>query len=235
MPKLFLETPVGTFVLIGPYDKIITQDFPTGNETQKLFFRSMENGNVSSDQIGVCQLCVARLSVGFSGASDAQFSTWRESYPDESVSTFCPLCFGILQFGGPVFSSVSASLAGCGYEDIFSVILAIQFPPLVAFRSLVERLVFTENTNPAGELKDVLRGFFLRSVSENPNDRLPKLLVDVQFQAVAEYVIELHDGVERKVRKPNMLSNPRVSRKAATSSSRLLKMSSDPQEAPTTA
>lgn len=101
-----------------------------------------------------------------------------------------------------MFTTVSSSLSECGYQDIYGLTLAIQFPPLVAFRSQIEKVVFTERSS---EVKDVLRGFLLRCISENPCDLFPKLLVDVQFQALPEYVFEKQDGIERKVRKPDML------------------------------
>lgn len=166
-----------------------------------------ENENVQNYTLPVCRLCQARISPAFSCPSDDHFTAWKSSFPDPLTSSFCSLCFGILEFGGPIFESVTSTLKECGYSDIYSLLLSIQLPPIITFRSLIEKLVYADEVNPAAELKDVLRGFLLRSISENPDDRFPKLFVDIQFQASPEYVIDTspRDGVDKKVRKPNML------------------------------
>jgi len=130
---------------------------------------------------------------------------WESAHPDNSSETFCSLCCGLLQFGGPIVSQFGEAFKSNPYEDIYSCPLSVQLPQLMVFKSLVERALFSDDCDcQLIDVREVLRSLLYRYIKEQVDDRMPKLFCDVQFNipVTVEEVVS-PDGAVGKTRKPD--------------------------------
>jgi hypothetical protein len=151
-----------------------------------------------------CKTCQKRMDGKGTCVTESEFRDWAESSPGPDNTAYCAACFGILEFGNSFHSTIAGSLRDTGYTDIYGVVMSIQIPTLVVFRSYIEKAVFGIDGGSA-EIKDVLRGYLTPLVRETPDDRMPKLFVEIQVTSLQEYHMEDHNGVSRKTRTANPL------------------------------
>jgi hypothetical protein len=151
----------------------------------------------------ICNICKTRRSTNSVSLNEQIAAEWECAYPLTDHPEFCGACCGILQFGGPILSRFRESFKANSYADIYSCPLSVQLPQIMVFRSMIERAVYHDDSNPQFiDVREILRSLLYRHIQEKVDDRMPKLFCDVQINMPAIYhEVTSGDGMVTKTRK----------------------------------
>ena len=145
-----------------------------------------------------CLPCSRRLAKSPVPLTDADFEQWRMSEAAPECNTSCPHCLGTLEYGKPIADSIAATFSAGGYTDIFNCPLSIQLPALLVLANAIENVLFEGRI----EVREILRNFIYRCVSECLDESKPKLYLDVNFHLLPTPMSrEVVSAVNARIRK----------------------------------